>query len=186
MNYYVITEDMLRYGFSSEELIVYAIVNCSQQDSRTKYDGGLEYISRMSGLTKQEIKEALQSINTKLKSYNMPQYDLLQAIDTSSKDKKTTFKDSEVYSLIVRNNVIDSKMLQEFVGRYDDVDLDFYLAKVFDWSEQNAEVHRTNSGWIATIRAFIRKDEQWGTLQVRESKRAKKITTDEAIDYLNM
>jgi len=43
----------------------------------------------------------------------------------------------------------------KFRNKYKNVDLQYYVNAVFNWSEMNQNVKRTDRGWCATIRKFM-------------------------------
>ena len=67
---------------------------------------------------------------------------------------------------------------------YEDIDLVYYFHAVCDWSS-SANKKRTESGWIATVRNFIRGDMERGKLHKKPEKQLIcGFTEDEVRDML--
>lgn len=79
-----------------------------------------------------------------------------------SKDKKTLFRNSEIYKLVKFDETGAGVDYSEFEKKFatpefETVDLVYYFHAVADWSDQK-NMKRTKNGWLATVRNFIRGD----------------------------
>jgi hypothetical protein len=108
-----------------------------------------------------------------------------------SKDKKTLFRNSEIYKLVKFDEtgaVVDySEFEKKFATpEFETVDLVYYFHAVADWSDQK-NMKRTKNGWLATVRNFIRGDVERNKLhlkpQFQQSK--SKINVSDAVSFLN-
>ncbi len=94
--------------------------------------------------------------------------------DEASPNKKTLFRKSAAADR--------EKFFKTFSGDdYANIDMQYYYNVVADWSD-SSNTMRTERGWFATVRTFIRGDKEKKKLHV---KQAKKIDFDFAVDYLN-
>ena len=93
------------------------------------------------------------------------------------KDKKRTsiFRNSDVYKLV------------KFGADFEKVDLIYYFHTVADWSETKQGVKRTRTGWIATVRNFIRGDIEKKKLHLKPEYQApqKQLNVAGAMEFLN-
>ena len=79
------------------------------------------------------------------------------------KAKKMMFKNS----LVSVFEIFDKKFVAE---EYKNVDINYYFYAVADWSlQKSTKVLRTNEGWIATARTWIRNDFKAGKLKVKSN-----------------
>ena len=108
-----------------------------------------------------------------------------------SKDKKTLFRNSEIYKLVKFDETGAGVDYSEFEKKFatpefETVDLVYYFHAVADWSDQK-NMKRTKNGWLATVRSFIRGDVERNKLhlkpQFQQSK--SKINVSDAVKYLN-
>lgn len=108
-----------------------------------------------------------------------------------SKDKKTLFRNSEIYKLVKFDETGASVDYSEFEKKFatpefETVDLVYYFHAVADWSDQK-NMKRTKNGWLATVRNFIRGDVERNKLhlkpQFQQSK--SKINVSDAVKFLN-
>ena len=111
---------------------------------------------------------------------------------TRENNKKTLFRNSDVYKLVSfdENGVgIDySEFEKKFSApEFQTIDLIYYFHTVSDWSDQKNE-KRTKNGWLATVRNFIRGDKDKGRLHLKpeyQNNAPGKIDIVEAMKYLN-
>lgn len=108
-----------------------------------------------------------------------------------SKDKKTLFRNSEIYKLAKFDETGAGVDYSEFEKKFatpefETVDLVYYFHAVADWSDQK-NMKRTKNGWLATVRNFIRGDVERNKLhlkpQFQQSK--SKINVSDAVSFLN-
>lgn len=108
-----------------------------------------------------------------------------------SKDKKTLFRNSEIYKLVKFDETGAGVDYSEFEKKFatpefETVDLVYYFHAVADWSDQK-NMKRTKNGWLATVRNFIRGDVERNKLhlkpQFQQSK--SKINVSDAVSFLN-
>jgi hypothetical protein len=108
-----------------------------------------------------------------------------------SKDKKTLFRNSEIYKLVKFDETGAGVDYSEFEKKFatpefETVDLVYYFHAVADWSDQK-NMKRTKNGWLATVRNFIRGDVERNKLhlkpQFQQSK--SKINVSDAVKFLN-
>ena len=108
-----------------------------------------------------------------------------------SKDKKTLFRNSEIYKLVKFDETGAGVDYSEFEKKFatpefETVDLVYYFHAVADWSDQK-NMKRTKNGWLATVRNFIRGDVERNKLhlkpQFQQSK--SKINVFDAVSFLN-
>lgn len=106
-----------------------------------------------------------------------------------TKDKKTLFRNSDVYKLVKFENgvAVDySEFEKKFTGaEFERVDLVYYFHSVSDWSDQK-NTKRTKNGWLATVRNFIRGDVEKKKLHLKPEYQTQKqkINVAGAMDYL--
>lgn len=107
------------------------------------------------------------------------------------KDKKTLFRNSEIYKLVKFDETGAGVDYSEFEKKFatpefETVDLVYYFHAVADWSDQK-NMKRTKNGWLATVRNFIRGDVERNKLhlkpQFQQSK--SKINVSDAVKFLN-
>lgn len=108
-----------------------------------------------------------------------------------SKDKKTLFRNSEVYKLVKFDEYGSGIDYSEFEKKFatpefEQVDMVYYFHAVADWSDQK-NMKRTKNGWLATVRNFIRGDVERNKLHLKpQYKQVKqKIDIAGAMDFLN-
>ena len=109
------------------------------------------------------------------------------------KDKKRTsiFRNSDVYKLVKFgadgvNNYSEFEKLFA-TPEFEKVDLIYYFHTVADWSETKQGVKRTRTGWIATVRNFIRGDIEKKKLHLKPEYQApqKQLNVAGAMEFLN-
>lgn len=109
------------------------------------------------------------------------------------KDKKRTsiFRNSDVYKLVKfgADGVNDYSEFEKLFAtpEFEKVDLVYYFHAVADWSETKQGVKRTRTGWIATVRNFIRGDVEKKKLHLKPEYQApqKRLDVGGAMDFLN-
>ena len=108
-------------------------------------------------------------------------------------DKKRTsiFRNSEVYKLVKfapdGNNDYSEFEKLFATSEFERVDLVYYFHTVADWSETKQGVKRTRTGWIATVRNFIRGDIEKKKLHLKPEYQApqKRLNVAGAMEFLN-
>lgn len=108
-----------------------------------------------------------------------------------SKDKKTLFRNSDIYKLVqfdINGAGVDySGFEKKFAtSEFEKVDLVHYFHAVADWSDQK-DMKRTKNGWLATVRNFIRGDAERNKLKLKpQYQQGKKgIDINGAMEFLN-
>lgn len=101
----------------------------------------------------------------------------------AEKETKTLFSNSKIGKL-GKENFAEFEA-QFNAPEYADIDLYYYYHSVSDWSD-TSNTKRTNRGWIATIRTFIRKDIERGALHRIAQMTNNGLFSQTGIDYLNM
>mgnify|MGYP001029278720 CR=1 FL=1 len=109
------------------------------------------------------------------------------------KDKKRTsiFRNSDVYKLVKfgADGVNDYSEFEKLFAtpEFEKVDLIYYFHTVADWSETKQGVKRTRTGWIATVRNFIRGDVEKKKLHLKPEYQApqKRLNVAGAMEFLN-
>lgn len=128
---------------------------------------------------KEEINITNNSAATKVASQTLPGFE--------DKSKKRLFRNSNVYALVKINEKGErdyTSLLEQFSSReYDGIDIVYYFHAVEDWSEQR-DMKRTDRGWIATIRNFIRSDIERNKLHKTNHSQGGMNVAD-AMDFLN-
>lgn len=105
------------------------------------------------------------------------------------KDKKTLFRNSEVYKMVKFENGVGvdySEFESKFATpEFEKVDLVYYFHSVSDWSDQR-NMKRTKNGWLATVRNFIRGDVEKEKLHLKPEYKAptQRLNVAGAIEYL--
>lgn len=105
------------------------------------------------------------------------------------KDKKTLFRNSEVYKMVKFENGVGvdySEFERKFATpEFERVDLVYYFHSVSDWSDQK-NMKRTKNGWLATVRNFIRDDVERKKLHLKPEykKPTEHLNVAGAIEYL--
>lgn len=107
-----------------------------------------------------------------------------------SKDKKTLFRNSEIYKLVKFDETGAGVDYSEFEKKFatpefETVDLVYYFHAVSDWSDQK-NMKRTKNGWLATVRNFIRGDVEKKKLHLKPEYKAptQRLNVAGAIEYL--
>lgn len=119
--------------------------------------------------------------------------DLLPEQQDLEKDKKRTsiFRNSDVYKLVKfgADGVNDYSEFEKLFAtpEFEKVDLIYYFHTVADWSETKQGVKRTRTGWIATVRNFIRGDIEKKKLHLKPEYQApqKRLNVAGAMEFLN-
>ena len=108
-----------------------------------------------------------------------------------SKDKKTLFRNSDIYKLVqfdINGARVDySGFEKKFAtSEFEKVDLVHYFHAVADWSDQK-DMKRTKNGWLATVRNFIRGDAERNKLKLKpQYQQGKKgVDINGAMEFLN-
>ena len=106
------------------------------------------------------------------------------------KEKKTLFRNSDVYKMIKFENGVGvdySEFESKFATpEFEKVDLVYYFHSVSDWSDQK-DMKRTKNGWLATVRNFIRGDVEKKKLHLKPEYQApqKRLNVAGAMEFLN-
>lgn len=119
--------------------------------------------------------------------------DLFPEQQNLEKDKKRTsiFRNSDVYKLVKfgADGVNDYSEFEKLFAtpEFEKVDLIYYFHTVADWSETKQGVKRTRTGWIATVRNFIRGDIDKKKLHLKSKYQApqKQLNVAGAMEFLN-
>lgn len=98
-------------------------------------------------------------------------------VEDNTRAKNTLFRNS---ALAIQGNDYQPFLSRFQGGEYDNIDLVYYYHAVADWSDSK-NVKRTEKGWMATIRNFIRSDIERGKVHRINSM---DVNID-AINYLN-
>ena len=114
-----------------------------------------------------------------------------KGVDDKDKKRTSIFRNSEVYKL-VKFSPDGNNDYSEFeklfaTPEFERVDLVYYFHTVADWSETKQGVKRTRTGWIATVRNFIRGDVEKKKLHLKPEYQApqKKLDVAGAMEFLN-
>ena len=114
-----------------------------------------------------------------------------QKVDDKDKKRTSIFRNSEVYKLVKfapdGNNDYSEFEKLFATPEFEKVDLVYYFHAVADWSETKQGVKRTRTGWIATVRNFIRGDVEKKKLHLKPEYQApqKRLDVGGAMDFLN-
>lgn len=100
----------------------------------------------------------------------------------TSSEKKTLFRNSEIGQSVVDDDY--SAFIAAIGKDCDGIDLVYYYNVVRDWSD-SSNTKRTNRGWIATIKTFMRKDMENGKLHRIQEAQTPTLSADE-LWYLNL
>lgn len=107
------------------------------------------------------------------------------------KDKKTLFRNSDIYALVKFDENGVGVDYSEFEKKYATpefapVDLVYYFHVVADWSDQK-NMKRTKNGWLATVRNFIRGDVERKKVHLKKEHQAPQtqLNVSGAMDFLN-
>jgi hypothetical protein len=137
----------------------------------------------------------INNINNNINNNIKPQLEFAANIPIKepeeSKDKKTLFRNSEIYKLVKFDEAGAGVDYSEFEKRFatpefERVDLVYYFHAVADWSDQK-NMKRTKNGWLATVRNFIRGDVERNKLHVKlqYQQSTSKINVYDAVKFLN-
>lgn len=114
-----------------------------------------------------------------------------KGVDDKDKKRTSIFRNSEVYKLVKftpdGNNDYSEFEKLFATPEFERVDLVYYFHAVADWSETKQVVKRTRTGWIATVRNFIRGDVEKKKLHLKPEYQApqKKLDVAGAMEFLN-
>lgn len=114
-----------------------------------------------------------------------------KGVDDKDKKRTSKFRNSEVYKLVKftpdGNNDYSEFEKLFATPEFERVDLVYYFHAVADWSETKQGVKRTRTGWIATVRNFIRGDVEKKKLHLKPEYQApqKKLDVAGAMEFLN-
>ena len=114
-----------------------------------------------------------------------------KGVDDKDKKRTSIFRNSEVYKLVKfapdGNNDYSEFEKLFATPEFERVDLVYYFHTVADWSETKQGVKRTRTGWIATVRNFIRGDVEKKKLHLKPEYQApqKRLDVGGAMDFLN-
>lgn len=99
-----------------------------------------------------------------------------QKVDDKDKKRTSIFRNSEVYKLVKfgADGVNDYSEFEKLFAtpEFEKVDLIYYFHTVADWSETKQGIKRTRTGWIATVRNFIRGDIEKKKLHLKPEHQA--------------
>ena len=103
-------------------------------------------------------------------NYNIEDNIYKETIKKKNENKTSFFQNSEVYKLVQldeNNNILDISKLKELFKENgaEKIDFAYYFKAIDDWTLQKP-IKRTNRGWIATFRTFIRKDKDAKKLHI--------------------
>lgn len=134
----------------------------------------------------------INNINNNINNNIAPQNIFAEQIQPEKeKDKKTLFRNSEVYKLVKFDESGSGIDYSEFEKKFatqefEQVDMVYYFHAVADWSDQK-NMKRTKNGWLATVRNFIRGDVERNKLHLKPqyNKVQPKIDIAGAMDFLN-
>ena len=150
----------------------------------------LEDSTQLQNATTPQLQNATEYNNNNNNNNNAVSETALTEInDKEGKNKKTLFRNSDVYKLVKTdiNGIITdySGFEKKFTGmNFESIDLIYYFHAVYDWSDQK-DVKRTNNGWLATVRNFIRSDIERGKVHYKASSAQKdKENIDDVMMYL--
>lgn len=114
-----------------------------------------------------------------------------KGVDDKDKKRTSIFRNSEVYKLVKfapdGNNDYSEFEKLFATPEFERVDLVYYFHTVADWSETKQGVKRTRTGWIATVRNFIRGDVEKKKMHLKPEYQApqKKLDVAGAMEFLN-
>ena len=114
-----------------------------------------------------------------------------KGVDDKDKKRTSIFRNSEVYKLVKftpdGNNDYSEFEKLFATPEFERVDLVYYFHAVADWSETKQGLKRTRTGWIATVRNFIRGDVEKKKLHLKPEYQApqKKLDVADAMEFLN-
>lgn len=114
-----------------------------------------------------------------------------KGVDDKDKKRTSIFRNSEVYKLVKftpdGNNDYSEFEKLFATPEFERVDLVYYFHAVADWSETKQGIKRTRTGWIATVRNFIRGDAEKKKLHLKPEYQApqKKLDVAGAMEFLN-
>ena len=95
-----------------------------------------------------------------------------------NKRKKTLFSEN--------STLTENFILERFSEKaYEQIDVLYYYHAVKDWSE-SSNTKRTESGWLSTIRNFMRSDKERGTLHLKPQYQQQSTNYSQMTDYLNL
>jgi hypothetical protein len=99
-------------------------------------------------------------------------------INKYSKEKKMLFCDNPILT--------EEFILERFSEKaYEQIDVLYYYHTVKDWST-SSNTKRTENGWLATIRNFMRSDKERGTLHLKPQYQQQSTNYSQMTDYLNL
>lgn len=132
----------------------------------------------------------INSNNTINDNSVVPQKDFAENTQ-EPKDKKTLFRNSEVYNMVKfdeNGNGIDYSEFEKKINIPDieRIDSCYYFHRVSDWSDKS-NTKRTKRGWLATVRDFIRGDIEKNKLHLKpeyQQKESGMIDYESAMRYL--
>ena len=148
----------------------------------------LEDSTRLQNATTPRLQNATEYNNNNNNNNNaVSETALIEIDDKEGKNRKTLFRNSDIYKLVKTdiNGVITdySGFEKRFAGvNFERIDLIYYFHAVSDWSDQK-DVKRTNNGWLATVRNFIRADVERGKVHYKSSS-AQNENIDDVMMYL--
>ena len=148
----------------------------------------LEDSTRLQNATTPRLQNATEYNNNNNNNNNaVSETALIEINDKEGKNRKTLFRNSDIYKLVKTdiNGVITdySGFEKRFAGvNFERIDLIYYFHAVSDWSDQK-DVKRTNNGWLATVRNFIRADVERGKVHYKSSS-AQNENIDDVMMYL--
>lgn len=120
---------------------------------------------------------------------NTPQNAFASLFPDEPKEKKTLFRNSDVYKMVKFENGVGvdySEFESKFATpEFEKVDLVYYFHSVSDWSDQK-NMKRTKNGWLATVRNFIRGDVEKKKLHLKPEYKAptQRLNVAGGIEYL--
>lgn len=197
------------YGVTgtSISLWVKSLIDCKYINSHIQYkEGTKEILKRYLSLAVVPIQDILTTpMQDNLKDNNTSSNTTSNNIIGSSGDSPTLFppgaippvdkkkkkrQPSDEPETLFKNSTANNiEMMREKFKEWVDmgVDVDFYFHSVKDWSATKTKVFRTEDGWVATMRNFMRKDNTDKKLKFVEGSGP--IVQDnkaQELEYLNM
>jgi len=138
----------------------------------SKIDGTMEELELIRDILNDSIR-----LKRKEEKRKKPKENLLFDIP-EKEDKPTTFKNSECFDY---SKFVQELSAEEKLG----VNLLYYYNSILDWSSIKTKVFRTNNGWIATARTWMRTDNEAGKLKMTAGT-PQTINSNEELEYLKL
>ena len=153
---------------------------CSYRANMAIFNGGKETLpvvknnltggkETLPGVVKKLYRGGKETLPNNI-DYNIEDNIYKETIKKKNENKTSFFQNSEVYKLVQldeNNNILDISKLKELFKENgaEKIDFAYYFKAIDDWTLQKP-IKRTNRGWIATFRTFIRKDKDANKLHI--------------------